>query len=261
MNQKYLINSGDRLQDDPCYFTLQNFGGVQYGFNANSGYLVLFSSNGYLCNWSSASKDGDGAWYIEPASDLEVALNTVGEASYASAYLPFPVQGSGIYTGAINAEKTAIEMTEQTGVLPAETGIVIKGAKDATSTTLTIGGTVLADVTGNSLRGTLTALTKNLSNYLVLGKGNTSNGIGFFAPSRSLSTIAANKAFILASDVTGTSPAIAMNFGGETTGVGTVISEEGIESNAPVFDLSGRRVMQTVKGGLYIQNGKKFIVK
>ena len=95
----------------------------------------------------------------------------------------------------------------------------------------------------------------------MLGKGNTSNGIGFFAPSDNLTTIAANKAYLLASDVTGTSPAIAMNFGGETTGVGTVITEEGIESNAPVFDLSGRRVMQTVKGGLYIQNGKKFIVK
>ena len=52
-----------------------------------------------------------------------------------------------------------------------------------------------------------------------------------------------------------------MNFGGEATGVGTVITENGIQSNAPVFDLSGRRVMQTVKGGLYIQNGKKFIVK
>ena len=213
-----------------------------------------------LVSWDDNANSAS-AWYIEPASDLEVALNTVGEASYASAYLPFPVQGSGIYTGAINAEKTAIEMTEQTGVIPAETGIVIKGAKDATSTTLTIGGIVSADVTGNSLRGTLTALTENLSNYLVLGMGNTSNGIGFFAPSSSLSTIAANKAFILASDVTGISPAIAMNFGGETTGVGTVITENGIQSNAPVFDLSGRRVMQTVKGGLYIQNGKKFIVK
>ena len=223
------------------------------------GRPVQCEEAGYL-NWWYES-DGNARWYINEITELPVALNTVGEASYASAYLPFPVQGSGIYTGAINAEKTAIEMTEQTGVLPAETGIVIKGAKDATSTTLTIGGTVSANVTGNCLRGTLTALTENLSNYLVLGKGNTSNGIGFFAPSSSLRTIAANKAFILASDVTGTSPAIAMNFGGETTGVGTVISEEGIESNAPVFDLSGRRVMQTVKGGLYIQTGKKFIVK
>lgn len=32
-------------------------------------------------------------------------------------------------------------------------------------------------------------------------------------------------------------------------------------TDAPVFDLSGRRVVKVVKGGLYIQNGKKFIVK
>lgn len=34
-----------------------------------------------------------------------------------------------------------------------------------------------------------------------------------------------------------------------------------LQTDAPVFDLSGRRVVKVVKGGLYIQNGKKFIVK
>ena len=32
-------------------------------------------------------------------------------------------------------------------------------------------------------------------------------------------------------------------------------------ANAPIYDLSGRRVNNAVKGGIYIQNGKKFIVK
>ena len=90
---------------------------------------------------------------------------------------------------------------------------------------------------------------------------NDNTGIGFFTPSENLHTIAANKAYLLASEVPDAMGALAMNFGGEATGVGTVITENGIQSNAPVFDLSGRRVMQTVKGGLYIQNGKKFIVK
>ena len=91
--------------------------------------------------------------------------------------------------------------------------------------------------------------------------GRTTNRLGFYTPGEGITTIAANKAYLLADQVDGASPAIAMNFGGEATGVGTVITENGIQSNAPVFDLSGRRVMQTVKGGLYIQNGKKFIVK
>ncbi len=210
-----------------------------------------------LVNWN-GSANSASAWYIIPATELEVALNTVDDASYASAYLPFPVQGEGIYTGIINGNGSSLNMTAQTGVVPAETGIVIKSAN--TTATLTIGGTPTT-ISNNSLKGTLTDLTENLTSYLVLGMGNTTRSLGFFTPSESLTTIDANKAYLLASEVPSSSRAIAMNFGGEATGVGTVITENGIQSNAPVFDLSGRRVMQTVKGGLYIQNGKKFIVK
>lgn len=34
-----------------------------------------------------------------------------------------------------------------------------------------------------------------------------------------------------------------------------------LDNQTPVYDLSGRRVVKTVKGGLYIQNGKKFIAQ
>jgi len=43
-----------------------------------------------------------------------------------------------------------------------------------------------------------------------------------------------------------------------TTGISEMSSEEMI--SAPIFDLQGRRI-QTISKGLYIQNGKKFIVK
>jgi hypothetical protein len=41
----------------------------------------------------------------------------------------------------------------------------------------------------------------------------------------------------------------------------TLLLNNGVNVNAPIYDLSGRRVMNAVKGGIYIQNGKKFIVK
>ena len=248
---------------DNSGITVTALGSAQYNLVFGNGTMHAeghnngSGSSGNVVNWG-GSANSASAWYIVKATDLEVALNTVDDASYASAYLPFPVQGEGIYTGAINGNGSSLDMTAQTGVVPAKTGIVIKSAN--TTATLTIGGT--ADpVSDNSLKGTLTALTENLTNYLVLGMGRTSNCLGFFTPGEGITTIAANKAYLLADQVDGASPAIAMNFGGEATGVGTVITENGIQSNAPVFDLSGRRVMQTVKGGLYIQNGKKFIVK
>ncbi len=42
------------------------------------------------------------------------------------------------------------------------------------------------------------------------------------------------------------------------TGVVSVATEA---EEAPVYDLSGRRVQQTTKGGVYVTNGKKFIAK
>ena len=49
-------------------------------------------------------------------------------------------------------------------------------------------------------------------------------------------------------------------FGGNTTAIESVVAPS-FDANAPIYDLSGRRVVNAVKGGLYIQNGKKFIVK
>ena len=208
---------------------------------------------GYNGGLNSAS-----AWYIVPATDIEVALNPVGNASYATVYLPFPVQGDGVtklYTGVI--EGNQLNMTEQAGVVPAEKGYVLCNASAATSTTLTIGSEPVS-ISGNDLQGTLTGITfGDRSNYLVLGQGNTSGTIGFYTPSANLTAIGKNKAYLNASSVDAGN-AIALNFDDVTTGISlTDINGE----NAPVYALSGRRVQRTVKGGLYIQNGKKYIVK
>lgn len=48
--------------------------------------------------------------------------------------------------------------------------------------------------------------------------------------------------------------------GGDPTGIGHAVATDK-ESNAPLYDLSGRRVKEAVKGGIYLRNGKKFIVK
>ena len=45
-----------------------------------------------------------------------------------------------------------------------------------------------------------------------------------------------------------------------TTSIG-FIAAEGENSNAAIYDLFGRKVTETVKGEIYIQNGSKFIAK
>ena len=188
-------------------------------------------------------------------------MKSVEGKSYATAYLPFGVSaisGAEAYVGTLNAEKNTLNMTQATSV-PAEKGFVLVGAADATKATLTIG--TATEVTSD-LQGTNTAITlanDTRANYLVFGKNkDAATEVGFFKPSANVPSIPANKAFLDATTLTGGAGAIAMNFGGNTTGVNTVVlGENGV--NAPVFDLSGRRVVAPVKGGVYIQNGKKFI--
>ena len=226
--------------------------------DGNNGRMNL-ETNGGIDKW-----EGQGGYYnqvtwnIEVANQFEVALNNAGEKSYATAYLPFGVSaisGADAYVGTLNAEKTVLNMTQATSV-PAGKGFVLVGATDAKAT-LTIGNAT--ETVNNDLTGTNTAITltdDNRANYLVFGTNkDATTEVGFFKPT--VATIPANKAYLNATTLFGGS-AIAMNFGGNTTGVNTVVlGENGV--NAPVFDLSGRRVVAPVKGGVYIQNGKKFI--
>lgn len=226
-------------------------------------YHYLHENNGNAVGWEAGEGVVPSHWYVLPATDIEVALNNVNDKSYATAYLPFGVSaisGAKAYVGTLNAEKTALNMTQTTSV-PAGKGFVLVGATDAKAT-LTIGNvaeTVNSDLTGTNTAKTIYVNETNdtRANYLVFGTNkDAATEVGFFKPT--VATIPANKAFLDATTLNGSTSAIAMNFGGNTTGVNTVVlGENGV--NAPVFDLSGRRVVAPVKGGVYIQNGKKFI--
>lgn len=134
-------------------------------------------------------------------------------------------------------------------VIPANTGVILKGSEgsffmvpNATENTLT------SALTPTGEEGKLVNEGEN-----IYGLGLLDGTLGFYKVNKN-TKIGAGKAY-LASSQGGS--AIALNFGGTTTGVHSVSAST--ENHAPVFDLSGRRVQSVVKGGVYIQNGKKFI--
>ena len=209
-----------------------------------------------LFAWDAGDINSPSRWFVIPATDVEIDMTAQGDNTYASAYLPFAVSnvaGATAYTGALNAEKNAIDMTATTAV-PANTGFVLVGTAD--KATLTIGEA--AAIEGNALIGTNTGIAfaeaTPKANYLVFGVN--AGNVGFYTPSSSVPSIPANKAYINASAVAGS--AIALNFGNTVTGINAATINNG-ENNAPIYDLSGRRVWAPVKGGLYIQNGKKLV--
>lgn len=211
---------------------------------------------GNVVGWDAQGVISPSYWHVIEATDVEIDMTTQGDKKYASAYLPFAVSnvaGATAYTGALNTEKTAIDMTATTAV-PANTGFVLVGTAD--KATLTIGEAAAISgtnaLTGSNFNTALTDATR--ANYLVFGVN--AGTVGFYTPSSSVPSIPANKAYINASAVAGS--AIALNFGNTVTGINAATINNG-ESNAPIYDLSGRRVWAPVKGGLYIQNGKKLV--
>ena len=196
-------------------------------------------------------------WFVVPATEVEIAMSKVNEETYASAYLPFPVNGiSGAkaYVGKLNDAKDMLNMKRVQGVAK-NTGFVLVG--DADKATLSIGETTetaTSDLKGSNTNIALSSATTDYyEDYLVFGVNE--DNVGFYAPSFFIETIPANKAYLETNQLA--TKAIAMNFGDNTTSIGnaTVVANE----NAPIYDLSGRRVAKTVKGGVYIQNGKKFV--
>lgn len=231
---------------------------------SNNAHSYLHCNQNSLVGWEVSDPS---QWYVVPATDVDIAMTEVNGKRYASAYLPFDVNavnGAQAYVGELNDVKNVLNMTAVNGV-PANNGFVLVG--DAEKATLTIGAADALPITNNALTGsnvkvalqTTTGsgenatVTDHRADYLVFGKS-SDNTVGFYKPSAANTTIAANKAFIAASSLT--SNAIAMNFGGNITGINNVVVAS---ENAPIFDLSGRRVVKAVKGGVYIQNGKKFV--
>ena len=199
----------------------------------------------YLNGW-----DGENAkWKVFEIESVEIPLHAAGDASYATTYLPFSVsaaEGAELYTGELDGN--VMNLTKSHTGVAAEQGIVLVGESSATKAVLTIGeGTA----TSKGLVGTLAPKTVEAKSVLTLGMSDSK--VGFFAFTGT--QIGANKAYV---EKTGGASAVMINFG-EVTGIENAVAPEA--ANAPLYDLSGRRVVKAVKGGLYIQNGKKFIAR
>lgn len=225
---------------------------------ASAGVFKLYSGSVYPAQVETNDKntfylngwDGENAkWKVFEIESVEIPLNAAGDASYATTYLPFSVsaaEGAELYTGELNGNE--MNLTKSHTGVAAEQGIVLVGESSATKAVLTIGeGTA----TGKGLVGTLAPKTVEASSFLTLGKSGSEVGFFTFTGTQ----IGANKAYI--TKPAGAS-AVMINFG-EVTGIENAVAPEA--ANAPLYDLSGRRVVKAVKGGLYIQNGKKFIAR
>lgn len=209
----------------------------------------------------STPTDAAYAFTLTPATiTLPLHNSAADNANFATTCLPYAVEVANAegtvktYAGKLNAEQTGLEMNEVSAV-PANQGIIIKG--NTTDKEVEFRVIDAAETIDNDLKGTTEELT-DLTGVYSFGRANRTGKVGFFRSTNP--TLKANRAYIKLDN--SASQSIAMNFDGNiVSSIESVNTNNATMSNAPVFDLTGRRVMKMVKGNLYIQDGRKFIAQ
>lgn len=195
------------------------------------------------------------ATYVLPLHDSEA-----DNAAFATTCAPFnfAIVGDDVkaYAGKLSADGKELDMSEIEGNVPANQGVILKAAMGVSKVTVKVVNT--ADAIDNDLKGTNDEMT-DLSQVYVFGRDKVTRHVGFYNASGDAS-LPANRAY-LDKPAQEAVNAVAMNFGdGTVTNVNTAISAQSTD-NAPIYDLSGRRVQRTVKGSLYIKGGRKFMAQ
>ena len=223
--------------------------------------------------WSAGGGNRNGIDFVyvvklsDELSPVTTAITAAGYATFSSTYAVDFSKAAGLaaYTAKVNDGNQAITLTKiADGIVPANTGVVLKGAAGEYTGTIT---TTEAVIENNDL----VAATKEIAslatettvdevtykNYILNVVDETP---GFYQAAGK--KVAAGKAYLQvpAETVTGAKTLTIVWNDGETTGIEENYEFGTMNSDAATFDLSGRKVANPAKG-LYIKNGKKFIVK
>lgn len=252
-------------------FSCFNIGGRRYTDaqkpQAQQSANFIVEKNGAFNGWDMTEKldaDYSTAFKLEEVSyPNTVTFNTVtdveGVSNLATFSAPFatvvPTDVTAYYVSTADNSKATMKAIEAGKAIPANAGVILTSTTGAEATMIPATTETAADLTGNKLGNSAGAekTLKESDNAYILADGD--NGTAFYK-GKANSILGMNKAYLT---LAGAEHAISMNFGGNVTGINQIVNAE--QNNALVYDLTGRRVVRTVKGGLYIKGGNKFIAR
>lgn len=254
-SRSYLAFSG--LAGNISVWALEKIDDNSFAIKGNGHYWNLSGSQVKFT--SDLTKDDNHTFRLTPATiTMPLNYSEADDKTFATTCLPYAVEVAEgqdnikAYAAKLNDEKTELQMNAVTAV-PANQGIILSG-ESASDNKVVLNVIASADAIDNDLLGTTSEISTE--GVLALGRANGTGSVGFFRSTNG--TLKANRAYLKVDNETIQS--LAMNFGGTTTGITNAIKNE-VTPNAPIYDLSGRRVFNTVKGNIYLQQGRKFIAQ
>lgn len=247
----YRKPSGKNPEQDYFIFTVN---GSTYSYNqANAPFYKTSGGDKHSSLIKIEETTYPNTVTFNAVSDVEGVSNLATFSAPFATVIPEGVKAYYVST----ADNTKATMKAVEGeAIPANEGVLLTSESAEAVTMVPATDETLATIENNKL-GNSAGADKTIAegdNAYILANG--ANGTAFYK-GKIGSTLKANKAY-LTLDVVG-GEAISMNFGGNVTGINQIVNAE--QNNAPVYDLTGRRVVRTVKGGLYIKGGNKFIAR
>ena len=214
-------------------------------------YAQVNGSKYYTDAWGVDGNHNRCRFWLEAVTSLPVSVSAAGYATlYAPVALTIP-KNVQAYTASFADNNVTLTPIE--GTIPANTGVVIEAAEGTYNFAIT---TTEATATSDLRGDVATANVDAASAAYILGKTDA-QGVGFFKLNSTDREIKGGRAYYVAPNG---GAAAAYLFNGNVTGLEAIKTALN-DANAPIYDLSGRKVAKAVKGGLYIKNGQKFIVK
>ena len=243
-----------KRDDNKTYPTIasKNGEGAAFTITSRDGKYVFEQGGSFLAcdangNYAEAYSKYNSTFTTVRLERVTTLPFTIGPSGFSSFWSPVQYTlPEGVTACRLEVEGGKVKLSPVEGnTVPKNTAVILKGAANETvQLTLVPEGTA-APLTGNLLTGGAepTALTTPV--YALKKSAPSFIKVSDYMP--------AFKAYFTASE-----SQVRELLERGLTGVVSVATEA---EDAPIYDLSGRRVQQTTKGGVYVTNGKKFIAK
>lgn len=228
------------------YTLYTNFSGSKYVYDNTD---KIDRNGAYLapCNWT-----------LEPVTSLPVNISSVGWATfYAPVPINIPAESEvAAYTVAIDENEGTCALTQVTGDIPANTGLVLrKHHGGLVSIDIAQSGTT--DVSTNSLTGTIETISHPGNYTYALQRSVDQQYVGLFLYSSG--NIPGFRSYYHSASQTAMRNGFAFNTDDPSTAI-TEVPDAMPQVQQGIYDLSGRRVSQPTRG-IYIVGGKKTIIR
>lgn len=242
---------------------------IELGINENQTYYLKQTGKTSIGSINYKPGVNTGYWFIREADAFSIPLNAVDGKSYATMYAPVKLVQDAedktiIYTGNVNGNGNLHLEEWEGGVIPANTPLVLVNEEGAESARFLISydepaRTVTPDDnwTGTNIKFQFSGDERN--NYRLFGF-NSAFGVGFFKP-KAMGNIPANRGYINISNLPYQTIGLQFPDGTTTSIDAAILNGNNTAEDTPIYDISGRRLMQPTRGQFYIRNGQKFIAQ